>query len=363
MSLAVVCDKAGAWAAEFAGAFGGTGNLSEDKSALLRSLSIDRSQDDPTARGGGTRPLLLTAIIAGSVLAGGAVGWIAKPTPKPAPHAGGTVQASRGPTGLRVPVGGLTASGYVVARSRATVAAEVTGRVVEVRVEEGQTVRAGQILAILDRSLAAVDAVSTEARAVSAAAALKSAQVQHAQAQRDLARTQALARTGYISEASLQAAVLKVQVAEAQEDLSRAQLAAAKSDSNRTRVQLSKYEIRAPFSGVVIDKAAQPGEIISPLSAGGGFTRTGICTLVDMDSLEIEVDVNEAYIGRVTAGQKVEAVLDAFPTTILAARVIATIPTASRDKATVRVRIGFDAKDVRVLPEMAVKVTFLENHT
>nr|WP_249778258.1 efflux RND transporter periplasmic adaptor subunit [Phenylobacterium glaciei]QQZ49062.1 efflux RND transporter periplasmic adaptor subunit [Phenylobacterium glaciei] len=256
---------------------------------------------------------------------------------------------------------GLTASGYVVARTRATVAAEVTGRVVEVRVEEGQTVQAGQVLATLDNSLATVDARSTQARAVSAQAALNSAQAQYAQAQRDLARSQSLAKTGYISDASLQGAVLKARVAEAQESLSRAQLAAARSDSNRTQVQLSKYEIRAPFAGVVIDKAAQPGEIISPLSAGGGFTRTGICTLVDMDSLEIEVDVNEAYIGRVSAGQKVEAVLDAFPNTVLPARVIATIPTASRDKATVRVRIGFEAKDVRVLPEMAVKVTFLEN--
>ena len=299
-------------------------------------------------------PLLLTAIVVGSVLAGGGAGWLLKPAQMVKPLSAEAVQAAAAPGKVVAPSGGLTASGYVVARTRATVAAEVTGRVVEVRVEEGQAVRAGQVLA-------AVDAASTQARALSAEAALNSAKVQYVQAQRDLARAETLAKTGYVSEASLQATALKARVAAAQEDLSRAQLVAARSDSNRSRVQLGKYEIRAPFSGIVIDKAAQPGEIISPLSAGGGFTRTGICTIVDMESLEIEVDVNEAYIGRVSAGQKVEAILDAFPDTVLPARVIARIPTASRDKATVRVRIAFDSKDVRVLPEMAVKVTFLEN--
>jgi HlyD family secretion protein len=335
--------------------------LNEDKSELLKSLSIDRSRDDEPA--GGPSPLILTAIIAGSVLVGGGAGWFLKPAPKAKPVAAEAVQGTAGPAKVVAPAGGLTASGYVVARTRATVAAEVTGRVVEVRVEEGQAVRAGQVLAILDGSLASVDAASNRARALTAQAALNSAQVQYLQAQRDLARAETLAKSGYVSEASLQASALKARVAAAQEDLSRAQLTVARSESNRTQVQLGKYEIRAPFSGIVIDKAAQPGEIISPLSAGGGFTRTGICTIVDMDSLEIEVDVNEAYIGRVSTGQKVEAILDAFPDTVLPARVIAKIPTASRDKATVRVRIGFDSKDVRVLPEMAVKVTFLEPRT
>ena len=348
-------------AGEHAGWGKGPRTLSDDKSDLLRSLSIDRSRDDDEQQGGRMAPLLLTAIVVGSVLAGGGAGWLLKPAQKVKPLSAEAVQAAAAPGKVVAPSGGLTASGYVVARTRATVAAEVTGRVVEVRVEEGQAVRAGQVLAILDGSLAAVDAASTQARALSAEAALNSAKVQYVQAQRDLARAETLAKTGYVSEASLQATALKARVAAAQEDLSRAQLVAARSDSNRSRVQLGKYEIRAPFSGIVIDKAAQPGEIISPLSAGGGFTRTGICTIVDMERLEIEVDVNEAYIGRVSAGQKVEAILDAFPDTVLPARVIARIPTASRDKATVRVRIAFDSKDVRVLPEMAVKVTFLEN--
>ncbi len=304
-------------------------------------------------------PLLIAGIVAGALVIGGALGWIVKPTPKAKPVV--VAAAPIGPNKGVVRPGGLTASGYVVARTRATIASEVTGRVVEVRVEEGQSVRAGQVLAILDGSLAKVDAASSQARALSAQAAADAAQAQNVQAQRDLARYESLASTGYVSDANVQAARLKARVAQTQAALSQAQLVAAQSDTNRSRVQLGKYEIRAPFTGIVIDKAAQPGEIISPLSAGGGFTRTGICTIVDMDSIEIEVDVNEAYIGRVTEGQKVEAVMDAYPDTVLPAHVIAKIPTASRDKATVRVRIGFDGKDVRILPEMAVKVTFLDS--
>jgi RND family efflux transporter MFP subunit len=303
-------------------------------------------------------PLLIAGIVAGALVIGGTLGWVVKPAPKVKP-----VVVAAVPMGANKGVvrpGGLTASGYVVARTRATIASEVTGRVVEVRVEEGQAVKAGQVLAILDGSLAKVDAASSQARALSAQAAADSAQAQYVQAQRDLARYESLASTGYVSDANVQSARLKARVAQTQVALSQAQLVAAQADANRSRVQLGRYEIRAPFTGIVIDKAAQPGEIISPLSAGGGFTRTGICTIVDMDSIEIEVDVNEAYIGRVSEGQKVEAVMDAYPDTVLAAYVIAKIPTASRDKATVRVRIGFDGKDARILPEMAVKVTFLD---
>ena len=108
------------------------------------------------------------------------------------------------------------------------------------------------------------------------------------------------------------------------------------------QTELDNMVIRAPFSGVAISKDAQPGEMVSPVSAGGGFTRTGICTIVDMKSLEIEVDVNESYINRVTAGQPVTAVLDAYPDWQIPARVITTVPTADRQKATVLVRIGFD---------------------
>jgi multidrug resistance efflux pump len=121
---------------------------------------------------------------------------------------------------------------------------------------------------------------------------------------------------------------------------SKAQFETARLDAQRAAAVLEKHQIRAPFDGVVVDKSAQPGEMISPMSAGGGFTRTGICTIVDMDSIEIEVDVNEAYIGRVRAGGAVIAVLDAYPDWTIAAYVIAIVPIANREKATVRVRIG-----------------------
>jgi multidrug resistance efflux pump len=142
--------------------------------------------------------------------------------------------------------------------------------------------------------------------------------------------------------------------------LALAQRNATRSDTQHAAARLARYEIRAPFAGVVVNKAAQPGEIISPMSAGGGFTRTGICTIVDMSSLEVEVDVSEAYIARVSEGQRVEAVLDAYPGVTFPAQVIATIPTADRSRATVRVRIGFDRLDPRILPEMAISVRFLD---
>ena len=338
-------------------------DLNEDKSDLLRSLSINRTADDLGGSSRGASPVVRAAVAAGALALGGANGWFAKPAPKPIPVAAAPVAATAPGGRALTPVSGLTASGYVVARVRATVAAEVTGRVVEVRVEEGQTVRQGQVLAVLDGALARVEAASANARANAAVASANAAQVQLAEAQRDLNRAQPLAKTGFISPSRLESTASRVSVAAAQLEVARAQVIATRSDANRAMTQLARYEIRAPFSGVVIDKAAQPGEIISPLSAGGGFTRTGICTLVDMDSLEVEVDVNEAYVGRISAGQKVEAVLDAYPDTTIPAYVIAKIPTASRDKATVRVRIDFDAKDARVLPDMAVKVTFLDKRS
>jgi len=125
------------------------------------------------------------------------------------------------------------------------------------------------------------------------------------------------------------------------------------------RVRLDNTVIRAPFTGVVTVKAAQPGEMISPVSAGGGFTRTGIGTIVDMDSLEVQVDVNEAFIQRVRPGQQVEATLNAYPDWRIPAEVIAIIPTADRSRATVRVRIALLERDARIVPDMGVRVAFL----
>ena len=337
--------------------------MSDEKSDLLRSLQIDRSQEAERPAGPGLAVVLGGA--AACLAVGVAVGWLAKPAPKAPAEAPAATAAGPGTAGaVAAPrAGGLTASGYVVARARATIAAEVTGRVVEVRVEEGQAVKKGQVIAVLDASSARADAASAEARAASSVAAIRASDAELAEAQRNLARLQSLSNNGFVSDANLKTAQARLDTAAALLAQARAQANSTRSDATRARVQLSKFEIRAPFSGIVIDKAAQAGEIISPLSAGGGFTRTGICTIVDMDSLEIEVDVNEAYIARVKAGQKVEAVLDAYPDVVLPAKVIATIPAASRDKATVRVRIAFETKDARILPDMAIKVTFLDSTT
>ncbi|MEX0644476.1 MAG: efflux RND transporter periplasmic adaptor subunit [Parvularculaceae bacterium] len=312
----------------------------DDKTDLLRSLRIERGASE------GARPaswLAMSMVGVACLVVGAAAGWFLKPAPPaPPPEPAPAV----GTTGAELaPAGGLVASGYVVARRQATVAAEVTGRLIEVRVEEGQKVTRGEVLAVLEATLAKADVDSAKARAAAAVADL-------AEAKRILDRTRELAEQGFATNAALTDAQTRFDAAQAQKN-------ALKSDADRATAQLERYEIRAPFDGVVVNKSAQPGEIISPVSAGGGFTRTGVCTIVDMSSLEVEVDVSEAYIAQVSEGQKVEAVLDAYPDLTLPARVIATIPAADRSRATVRVRIGFDNLDPRILPEMAISVRFL----
>ncbi|SVA82799.1 uncharacterized protein METZ01_LOCUS135653, partial [marine metagenome] len=226
----------------------------------------------------------------------------------------------------------LDASGYVVARRRATVSSKITGKVMKVFVEEGMYVKEGQLLAQLDDSTMIAD--------------LNYALSQLKEAKRVLNRTQELASRQLASQASLDAAQTSLEGLEALTEVK--------------RQTVEDMKIVAPFSGVVVYKAAQPGEMISPVSAGGGFTKTGICTIVDMDSLEVEVDVNEAFINRVTPGQPVIANLNAYSKWDIPAKVIAIIPTADRSKATVKVRIALLEKDKRVLPDMGIRVSFLQ---
>ena len=225
----------------------------------------------------------------------------------------------------------LDASGYVVARRRATVSSKMTGKVMKVFIEEGMYVEEGQLLAQLDDSTMIAD--------------LNYSQSQLNEAKRVLSRTKELAKEELASQASLDAARAAVEGLEA---------------LNAVREQVVQdMKILAPFSGVVVYKAAQPGEMISPVSAGGGFTNTGICTIVDMDSLEVEVDVNESFINRVKPGQPVITNLNAYPKWDIPSEVIAIIPTADRNKATVKVRIALLEKDERVLPDMGSRVSFL----
>jgi RND family efflux transporter MFP subunit len=256
--------------------------------------------------------------------------------------------------------GGLAASGYVVARRKATVAAEITGKVIEVLIEEGRVVQEGQVIARLDSVLAEKDFSLAQSRAAAADAAVGMVSADLRDAERIYARIHSLSQKSFASEADLTKAETRMGVLRAQLAQSQAQLETARLDAQRSAAVLDKHRIKAPFGGVVIERSAQPGEMISPMSAGG-FTRTGICTIVDMDSIEIEVDVNEAFIGRVQAGGQVTAVLDAYPSWTIPAAVIAIVPTANREKATVKVRIGFKQKDPRILPDMGVKVTFLED--
>ena len=255
----------------------------------------------------------------------------------------------------------LDASGYVTARRQATVSAKITGKVTEVLIEEGQRVREGAVLARLDDTEAQAQLGLTRAQLVAARSQLAEVRAQLVQAEQDYARQRELADRKLIAPQALDAAL-------AQRDMLRARLAAteeqvkvATESQAVAQVQLDNTVIRAPFSGVVIAKSAQPGEMISPISAGGGFTRTGIGTIVDMDSLEIQVDVNESYINRVTPGQPVEATLNAYPDWKIPGDVIAIIPTADRSKATVKVRIAIKTKDARIVPDMGARVGFLDS--
>jgi RND family efflux transporter MFP subunit len=254
----------------------------------------------------------------------------------------------------------LNASGYVTARRKATVAAKVTGRVADIRVEEGMPVKEGQILALLDDSewVAQLDVARAEHSVATRSVA--EAEFNLTEAERNLKRARDLRVDGLLTEQDLDRAETNLGVWRTRLAVAREQVEAAARRIAQAQRSLDNCTVRAPFGGIAVSKDAQVGEIVSPVSAGGGFTRTGISTIVDMSSLEIEVDVNEAYIARVTPKQPVEATLDAYPEWKIPAHVITTIPTADRQKATVRVRVGFDALDPRILPDMGVKVAFLE---
>jgi RND family efflux transporter MFP subunit len=255
----------------------------------------------------------------------------------------------------------LNASGYVVARRVATVSAQITGRLTEVLIEEGAAVKEGQVLARLDPDQANARTVLTRRQLEAAERNLTEIEVRMDEAKRNFDRVSTLRERALVSENDLDTAraeynaqVARLEAAKAQQKVAASSLAVQLRDNDQ-------LEIRSPFAGVVISKDAQPGEMVSPISAGGGFTRTGIATIVDMESREIEVDVNESFINRVHDNQKVEATLDAYPDWDIPAHVISIVPTADRQKATVRVRIAFNELDSRILPNMGVKTRFLDD--
>lgn len=326
-----------------------------EKKELLNQLRIDRSEADAPARRPGMAVVVVGAVVLLGALAAGA--WFLR---------GGRVFEVQAATAA-APAGGdagatavLQATGYVTARRQATVSAQITGTLVDVLIEEGERVEAGQVLAHLEDTAQRAALAQAQAGLSATQAQLVQFQAQLAQSRRDLARAEELVGRKLVSRQSEEVARTQVDTQAAQVESQRRQVEVARAGVAGAQVQLDYCTVRAPFAGVVIAKAAQPGEIVSPLSAGGGFTRTGVGTIVDMDSLEIEVDVNESYINRVAAKQPVEAILDAYPDWKIPGRVIAIIPTADRGKATVKVRVALGQRDPRIVPDMGVRVSFLE---
>ena len=316
----------------------------------LAALRIEREPLRPDRGPWVARVVMLTLLAAAGVAAWL---WLTRERPLEVEVAAVTERAA----GAQASV--LNASGYVTARRRATVSSKITGKVVEVNVDEGMAVREGQVLARLDDSTARALLALAETQVEAARRAVRENEVRLAEARLTLGRREQLRSDGIVTQAEVDQAQAEFDSIEARIAAARQQVAVAESQVALQQTELDNTVIRAPFSGVAISKDAQPGEMVSPVSAGGGFTRTGICTIVDMTSLEIEVDVNESYINRVVPKQGVTAVLDAYPDWEIPARVITTVPTADRQKATVLVRIGFTELDPRILPDMGVKVTFL----
>jgi len=325
-----------------------------DKSELLKELRIDR--DAPGEATSSRARLWIIAAAVAAIVAAILAWWLARD-----PAIEVTVAEARAMPATSAGTSVLDATGYVTARRQATVSAKITGKVREVRIEEGQRVAAGDILATLDDSEARVEVDLRLAQVDSARAQQAEAAAASANAARESRRQEELAALKLTSASALDAARSRAEEAEARTSSLRSSVRVAQEALQAARVQLDNTIVRAPFAGVVTVKAAQPGEMISPISAGGGSIRTGIGTIVDMDSLEIQVDVSEAYINRVQSGQRVEAVLNAYPDWRIPAEVIAIVPTADRSKATVKVRIAVQSKDPRIVPEMGVRVAFLEN--
>jgi RND family efflux transporter MFP subunit len=332
--------------------------LDESKKKLLQELRIERDERDEYSGSGsdrrrtpwiigGAAALLLIAAAAAAVF------WYTRGQGFEIEEAS-AIAPSADPSATAI----LQATGYVTARRSATVSAQIIGTLKEVMIEEGEHVKAGQVLARLDDTLQQATVAQSEAQLAAARASLGQFQAQLGQARRDLTRNQDLVERKLVSQQALETAATQVDTLQAQVEAQQRQVELATASVRGAHVQLDYTIVRAPFSGVVVTRAAQAGEIVSPSSAGGGYTRTGVGTIVDMDSLEIEVDVNEAYINRVQPQQPAKATLDAYPDWTIPAHVIAIIPTADRSKATVKVRVALDQKDPRILPDMGVRVSF-----
>lgn len=333
----------------------------DDKNQLLNQLRIDRTAEVESDGSSRRWVLIGCSVVLVLALGGGAWWFLTKPSGIPVADA-----VAKDAPGSSVSGGGkslgasmLDASGYVVARRSATVASKSILRVVDVLIEEGQRVKEGEVLARLDDSNTKANLLQAQAQVTQAEASLKASKIALDDATPIFHRNEKQFEAKVISEQALDTARATFNAAEQDYNVRTRALEVARANLAVAQRYQDDTIVRAPFAGVVVTKAAQAGEIVSPSSAGGGFTRTGICTIVDMDSLEVEVDVSENFINRVKPQQPATIKLNAYPDWEIPASVIAVIPTADRSKATVKVRVAFKEKDERVLPEMGARVSFL----
>ena len=326
-----------------------------DNAELLKQLRIDREQREDAPRLRLRWPWIAAVGLVVALLLGGALWWWLGQRAIDVQTAVAQAPSADSEAGAV-----LQATGYITARRQATVSAQITGTLTEVLIEEGDHVSKGQVLARLDDSGYRAELNAAKAAEQAAQAQVAQGQAQLTQVTHDAARLDTLVGRGLVARQTAEQARTAVVTAAAQLRAQRKQGLVARAQAAAAQVNFDYTVVRAPFTGVIVTKNAQVGEIISPFSAGGGFTRTGVGTIVDMDSLEVDVDVNEAYIGRVKSNMPAEAVLDAYPDWKIPAHVIAIVPTADRGKATVKVRVALERKDPRIVPDMGVRVSFLE---
>ncbi len=326
-----------------------------DNAELLKQLRIDREQREDAPRLRPRWPWIVAVGLVVALLLGGALWWWLGQRAIDVQTAVAQAPSADSEAGAV-----LQATGYITARRQATVSAQITGTLTEVLIEEGDHVSKGQVLARLDDSGYRAELNAAKAAEQAAQAQVAQGQAQLTQVTHDAARLDTLVGRGLVARQTAEQARTAVVTAAAQLRAQRKQGLVARAQAAAAQVNFDYTVVRAPFTGVIVTKNAQVGEIISPFSAGGGFTRTGVGTIVDMDSLEVDVDVNEAYIGRVKSNMPAEAVLDAYPDWKIPAHVIAIVPTADRGKATVKVRVALERKDPRIVPDMGVRVSFLE---
>jgi RND family efflux transporter MFP subunit len=335
-----------------------------DTRKLLDQLRLERTNAVPGAMAAGSGRRLRTGLFVGLVLAIGtaAFWWLAT---RPEPVLAETVPAEPASASAALATAAsaddsvLNASGYIIARRQATVSAKITARVMEVFIDEGQKVAAGEVIATLDDSNARAAHAYSLAQLEQAQAALRAAQSAFDSEAPLFSRMQQQYARDVISAQDFDTARARYEAARSSLDVAASGLKVAQASLDMTQRNVDDTVVRAPFAGTVTVKAAQPGEMVSPVSAGGGFTRTGIGTIVDMDSLEVDVDVSENFIHRITAGQPASVRLNAYPEWAIAGRVITVVPTADRAKATVKVRIALEQSDARILPDMGARVAFL----